>query len=258
MNTAEQSSTKRSPAFLNLGREPRSSNTIEREENISVPIDKMSVEQWKNRVSRLHALRDLVSKFQFEASEKQAKYYNATRREVKFNIGDLVWKRKKILSSAINFVAAKLVKKFDGPYRITKLRSPVVVELETLDGKNVGKAHIKDLKLKVCKTNQLSLPPTPSADEPVPSQHDNEAAGTVSSCRPGGQPTARPGQQPRRGRPPKSDTPQVPLGSGTAGGQPPTQKPTPDNAGTGPNTRARARQRREEEGGHEGAPSPDG
>ena len=130
-------------------------NTIEREENTNVPIEKMSVEQWKNRLSRLHALRDLVSKFQFEASEKQAKYYNATRREVKFNIGDLVWKRKKIVSSVLNFVAAKLAKKFDGPYRICKLRSPVVVVLETLDGKKVGKAHIKDLKLKVCKANDL-------------------------------------------------------------------------------------------------------
>ena len=118
----------------------------------------MFVEQWKNRVSRLHALRDLVSKFQFEASEKQAKYYNAIRREVKFNIGDLVWKRKKILSSAVNFEAAKLAKNLTARYCITKLRSPVVVELETLDGKKVGKAHIKDLKLKVCK--QINSPDT--------------------------------------------------------------------------------------------------
>ena len=70
INTAEQASTKTSPAFLNFGRELRLPNKIEREENTNVPIEKMSVEQWKNRVSRLHALRNLVSKFQFEASEK--------------------------------------------------------------------------------------------------------------------------------------------------------------------------------------------
>ena len=203
----------------------------------------MSVEQWKNRVSRLHALRDHVSKFQFEASEKQAKYYNAMRREVKFNIGDLVWKRKKILSSAVNFVAAKLAKKFDGPYRITKLRSPVVVELATLDGRNVGKAHIKELKLKVFKTNHLSLPPIPPTDEPVPSQNGNEATGMVGGGGPRGQPTACPSQRSRRGRPPKSDPPEVPLSSGTVGGQPPTGMPTPADNNTGPNTRARARRR---------------
>ena len=203
-------------------------------------------------------MRDLVSKFQFEASEKQAKYYNATRREVKFNIGDLVWKRKKMLSSAVNFVAAKLAKKFDSPYRITKLPSSVVVELETLDGKKVGKAHIKDLKLKVCKTNHSSLLPTPPADEPVPSKDCDETTGTVGSGGPRGQPPTRPGKPYRRGRPPKSNTPEVPLSSGTAGGQPSNRTPTPDNTDTAPNTRARARRRREEEGGNEGAPGHDG
>ena len=170
IDTAEQASTKTSPAFLNFGRELRLPNTIEREENTNVQIEKMSVEQWKSRVSRLHSLRNLVSKSQFEASEKQTKYYNAARREVKFNIGDLVWKRKKILSSAVNFVAAKLAKKYDGLYRICKLCSRVVAELETLDGKKVGKANIKDLKLKVCKQINLSDPPIPNLDEPVPNQ----------------------------------------------------------------------------------------
>ena len=167
INTAEQSSTKMPPAFLNFGKILKSPNTIKREENTSELIKKMFVEQWKNRISRQHALRDLISKFQFKASEKQAQYFNAATREVKFNIRNLVWKRKKILSSATNFVAAKLVTKFDGPYRTCKLRSPVVVELETLDGKKVSKAHIKDLKLKVRKQTHLSIPSDPPIDEPV-------------------------------------------------------------------------------------------
>ena len=60
------------------------------------------------------------------------------RRQVKFIAVDLVWKRKKILSSAVNFVATKLAKKFDGPYRFCKLRSPVVVVLET-SGREEGR-----------------------------------------------------------------------------------------------------------------------
>ena len=78
INTAEQVSTKTSPAFLNFGRELKLPNTIERKENTNVTLERMSVEQWKNHVSRLHALRVLVSKFQFEPCEIQAKYHNAT------------------------------------------------------------------------------------------------------------------------------------------------------------------------------------
>ena len=42
-----------------------------------------------------------MRKFQFEASEKQAKYYNATRREVKFNVGDLIWMNCKNAGSTV-------------------------------------------------------------------------------------------------------------------------------------------------------------
>ena len=41
MNTAEQSSTKRSPDYLYFGRELKLPNTIERDESNSVPVEKM-------------------------------------------------------------------------------------------------------------------------------------------------------------------------------------------------------------------------
>ena len=61
---------------------------------------------------------------------------------LKFKIGDLVWKRNNIFS-----------------YSICKLRSPVVVEIETLDGMKAGK----------------NIFPTPPTDVPVPSQSCDEA-----------------------------------------------------------------------------------
>ena len=52
--------------------------------------------------------------------------------------------------------------------------------------------------------------------------------GTVGSCGPGGQPTTHPGKQPRRGRPPKNDSSEVPLSSGPTGGlQHERLRPTP-------------------------------
>ena len=92
------------------------------------------------------------------------------------------------------------------------MRSPVVVELETLDEKKVSKAYMKDLKLKVCKQINSPDPPTTALDEPVPNQvtPEIELGESVKLSVP------NPITRPRRGRPCKNTGSTVPLNSGTA------------------------------------------
>jgi len=57
-----------------------------------------------------------------------------------------VLKRQHILSSAAQNVAAKLAPKFQGPFQIKSMISPIVYELARLDASSAGKIHIQDLK----------------------------------------------------------------------------------------------------------------
>ena len=81
-----------------------------------------------------------------KAQKRQARYYNASRREVRYNLDDKVWKRNRVLSSALQGVAAKLAPKFAGPYTIAAQLGPNVYEVVDQDGKPAGKIHVEDLK----------------------------------------------------------------------------------------------------------------
>lgn len=56
-------------------------NTIKLHES-EITVEKMTVENWKDRLLRVRAFQNLVRKFRSKASETQAKYYNAGRSEV--------------------------------------------------------------------------------------------------------------------------------------------------------------------------------
>ena len=81
-----------------------------------------------------------------KAQKRQARYYNASRREVRYNLDDKVWKRNRVLSSALQGVAAKLAPKFAGPYTIAAQLGPNVYEVVDQEGKSAGKVHVENLK----------------------------------------------------------------------------------------------------------------
>ncbi|XP_029169373.1 uncharacterized protein LOC114939266 [Nylanderia fulva] len=145
-NTACHSSLGASPAFLNLGRELVPVYSLSRRTQQATEVTAEDTAKWADRMRKLQSLREWVVENLNKAYEKQASHYNLRRRDKRFRVGNLVLKRQHVLSSAAERIAAKLAHKFQGPYRIARVISPVVYELAQLDGTPAGKWHIKDLK----------------------------------------------------------------------------------------------------------------
>lgn len=74
--------------------------------------------------------------------------YNLRKREARFHVGDRVWKRNYVLSKAADNFAAKLAPKFI-PCVVKKVLSPLVYNLQDLEGNNLGDYHVRDIKLDV-------------------------------------------------------------------------------------------------------------
>ena len=81
-----------------------------------------------------------------KAKQRQAKYYNLRFRPLTFQEGDLCWRRNFPQSKKAEFIAAKLLPKFVGPYKIHKVLSKNQYELVTLNGKNIGRWDVENLK----------------------------------------------------------------------------------------------------------------
>ncbi|XP_043481361.1 uncharacterized protein K02A2.6-like [Leptopilina heterotoma] len=146
VNTATQAATKTSPAFLNFGRHPRPVKSLRREIEKKDRVHRISPEIWIDRVKRLDALRDLVTKFIDKEKNRQTEYYNKNRHEVNFKVGDLVLRKSHKLSSGAQKFATKLAPKFEGPFEIIKQLSPSVFILRTQDIRRNPKIHVTDLK----------------------------------------------------------------------------------------------------------------
>ena len=126
MNTASQSSTRVSPAFLNYGRHLSPVRSLRREvekKGRKIPITE---EIWVDRVRRLAALRDLVIKNIGAAHQRQANHYNKGRRDV---------------SSGARKFSAKLAPDWEGPFEI-EIKPPNVYILNMENGRKNPKVHV--------------------------------------------------------------------------------------------------------------------
>lgn len=81
-----------------------------------------------------------------KAYERSRKTYNLRHRDVRFDIGQRVWKRNYAISDASKYFSAKLAPKFVGPFVISKVVSPWTYELQDFDGKLKGTWNVKHLK----------------------------------------------------------------------------------------------------------------
>ena len=153
LNTSIHASTKISPSFLNFGRDPRGLKKLSQSTDPSFSLNTRR-EDWSDRMARLPAIYDEVHRNLKQASEKQAKYHNKSRREVHYDVGDLVCRRNHVLSAGTENFAAKLAPKFVAPCQVIRELSPVIYELLDLNGSNkVTRVHVADMKPYFPPTN---------------------------------------------------------------------------------------------------------
>lgn len=145
LNTAVQSTTGFSPAFLNMARNPKMVNDIMREYDQDVKVNSGDSSVWAERMKKLEYLHDFVFKKLGHAQLKQAAHYNVGRKDTVFKEGDLVMKRYYKLSNAADYYSAKLGPKYIGPLKVKRVHSVVCYDLLDENGKTYTRIHIKDL-----------------------------------------------------------------------------------------------------------------
>lgn len=144
---AQHEVTKHSPAFLVFARNipvsgdyyGKISDNVESFPKISDNLQRVSDNQ------QLPELFVDIRKRLHKAYLRNANHYNLRKRDVKFLVGDRVWKKNYTLSSAPNDYAAKLAPKYV-PCVVNKVLSPLVYNLKDLSNNDLGNWHVKDLK----------------------------------------------------------------------------------------------------------------
>ncbi|OXU22188.1 hypothetical protein TSAR_013652 [Trichomalopsis sarcophagae] len=109
-NTAIHEATRSSPAFLNYGKNPEPPRTTRREieQAVRQSLEEAARDDWQARMERLDDFRAHALENSRAAQERQEKYYNATHHVMEYKVGEKVWARNRIISSAAQAIAAKL------------------------------------------------------------------------------------------------------------------------------------------------------
>ncbi|KAI9558398.1 hypothetical protein GHT06_015178 [Daphnia sinensis] len=134
------SSTLETPYFLNHGRDPVMpiDQFLRKPSNIITPSDYKS-----QPMQRLHEAFVLVKANLTQAREQQRAQYDKRAREQEFNIGD------KVLIDVRTPMAGtskKLIPRFMGPYRVTKINNNHTVEIQECVGKQTQLVHVNRIK----------------------------------------------------------------------------------------------------------------
>ena len=153
VNNSIQDSSRFSPFFLNYGRNPVPPFSIMSEDVPRKKFISSDPKIWGDRMLRLQAYHDLIRRFLFKASARQAKYYNKGRKKVRFQLGDPIMKKEHYLSSAGKRFSAKLAHPFSGPHKVTKVVSPNVYEIETPSKHQSPRVHVMHMKPFSCDSN---------------------------------------------------------------------------------------------------------
>jgi hypothetical protein len=119
-NSANHDATGFSPAFLNYGRELAPPHPTDRER----PHEPLTRTRWSRQ---LEDAKELVRINLVRAFQKQEKYYNLRRRDWRPKVGETVWRREHVLSNKATGLNTKLAPKFNGPFQIGRIVTPVII-----------------------------------------------------------------------------------------------------------------------------------
>ncbi|UYV66564.1 K02A2.6-like [Cordylochernes scorpioides] len=160
-NTAKQDTTGFTPFSLIHGRE------VETTLDTLFPLLKDEDQEDYNReiVTRAEETRQLARLHTLRAQEGNKRLYDAKHREVSYQPGDKVWIFIPVRKIGIS---EKLIKRYFGPYRVTRRISDVTYEVESLDTTNRRRkpkeiVHVVRMKNYRDPDEQLDLP----EDEPA-------------------------------------------------------------------------------------------
>lgn len=148
MRTSRSETTGFTPFFINFGREMILQGHDHSPSPVAIldPNGSNPTPSPTKRALELEKVFEAVRKKLEQARTQTQKQYNLRRRDVKYDVGDRVWKREHVQSDSANYFSAKLAPKFGGPYVVHRKLSPWTYELEDLNGNNRGVWHVKDLK----------------------------------------------------------------------------------------------------------------
>ena len=166
LNTSPHASTGHSPALLNFGRELTPPGTLRRRQDQATAEQqqKEREDSWLSRILRLREIQKAAKASSEGQQRRQAEYYNARRRPSPYQVGDMVWKKNRVLSSSAQGVSAKLAPKYVGPYVIVEQMGSNTYKLSDGDGQMEEMVHAEHLKPYVQS----------EADEEEPSMAEEE------------------------------------------------------------------------------------
>lgn len=147
--TAKHEVTEKTPYLINFGCEMITNGNeyqFERDKENCLNKDDVNITETRSKEIKLKALRDFVRTKLKTAHEKTKHNYNLRHRPVHYKVGDFVWKKEYTQSDAAKSYAAKLGKKYTGPFKIKKKLGINTYELEDDNGISKGCWHVKDLK----------------------------------------------------------------------------------------------------------------
>lgn len=144
MRSSKSDVTQLTPNFVNYGREVYFSGSRN-----DPPTDTPAISAYDDPKGVSVALNKVfkdVQKRLKDAYNRTKIPYNLRRRDERFHLGQMVWKKNYVLSDATRKFTGKLAPKYIGPYKISQVLSPWTYELTDPSGRLVGTWHGKDLK----------------------------------------------------------------------------------------------------------------
>lgn len=156
LNSAVHDSTQFTPAQLCLGRELKVPRAVGENALEGTPYerDERLIESQIRRRRQYKLNYEACQRNLKRAFERQAKYYNAKRRTLQFQPGDMVLRRQHVLSSAQNAFVGKLAPKFVGPFKIQSRIAANMYLIKDSITNQTSRVHVKDIKLFVSRDNQ--------------------------------------------------------------------------------------------------------